>query len=196
MECVYDARRCPCWGSSHCPERIEFLNDWMVKRMPRSTTESAGVSKNALAFLDMLSISEGTSTIHGSDDGYDVLVGGSLFNGYADHPRKLVWLPSLHISSSAAGRYQLLARYYDIYKTLLGLHDFSPISQDLIALQQIRERHALPMIDAGRFVLAVEKCSNIWASLPGARYGQHEQKWSMLQTAYLNAGGTLAGANT
>ena len=60
--------------------------------------------------------------------------------GYADHPRVLVDLPKLKIQSTAAGRYQLLRRYYDAYKKTLGLKDFSPLSQDLIALQQIRER--------------------------------------------------------
>ena len=31
----------------------------------------------------------------------------------------------------------------------LGLKDFSPKSQDAVALQQIKERGALPMIDRG-----------------------------------------------
>ncbi|CAM4377987.1 Endolysin [Comamonas aquatilis] len=78
------------------------------------------------------------------DRGYDVLVGGGQFSGYADHPRQLIDLPRLKIKSTAAGRYQLLSRYFDAYKRLLGLKDFSPLSQDLIAIQQIRERRALP----------------------------------------------------
>ena len=32
---------------------------------------------------------------------------------------------------------------------MLGLKDFSPKSQDAVALQQIKERGALPMIDRG-----------------------------------------------
>ena len=140
----------------------------------------------------MLAVSEGTSTVEGSDNGYNVLVGGTLFDSYADHPRVVVQLnPTL--KSTAAGRYQLLARYFDAYKAQLGLPDFGPDSQDQIALQQIHERRALPDIDAGLFGEAVRKCSNIWASLPGAGYGQHENKIDKLQVAYLNAGGTLAG---
>ena len=61
---------------------------------------------NLKAFLDMLAWSEGTSTVAGSDNGYNVIVGGSLFKGYADHPRKLVDIPRLGIKSTAAGRYQ------------------------------------------------------------------------------------------
>ena len=45
-------------------------------------------------------------------------------------------------------------------------------SQDAVALQQIKERGALPMIDRGDIRQAIDRCSNIWASLPGAGYGQ------------------------
>ena len=49
------------------------------------------------------------------------------------------------------------------------LKDFSPKSQDAVALQQIKERGALPMIDRGDIRQAIDRCSNIWASLPGAK---------------------------
>ena len=45
-----------------------------------------------------------------------------------------------------------------------------------MALQQIKERGALPMIDRGDINQAIDRCSNIWASLPGAGYGQFEHK--------------------
>ena len=35
----------------------------------------------------------------------------------------------------------------DAYRKQLGLKDFSPKSQDAVAIQQIKERGALPMID-------------------------------------------------
>ena len=38
-------------------------------------------------------------------------------------------------------------------------------------MQQIKERGALPMIDRGDIRQAIDRCSNIWASLPGAGYG-------------------------
>lgn len=146
---------------------------------------------NVGAFLDMIAVSEGT---YGKgDDGYNVLVGGKLFdNGYRDHPRILVDLPRLKIKSTAAGRYQLLMRYYDAYKRLLGLPDFSPASQDAIAIQQIKERGALGDIEAGRITSAVGRCKNIWASLPGNNYGQHQHEMKYLLAAYQDAGGTLA----
>lgn len=149
------------------------------------------MTPNQKAFLDMLATSEGTRAIKGSDDGYNVIVGGALFHSYADHPRVLVDL-GRGLKSTAAGRYQLLQRYFDSYKSLLRLRDFSPANQDAIALQQIRERKALADVDAGRFALAVDKCKNIWASLPGAGYGQRENKIAVLLSAYVDAGGKLA----
>ncbi len=147
------------------------------------------MSPNLKAFLDMIAVSEGTAGK--GDDGYNVIVGGSLFESYDDHPRKLVWLrPGL--ASTAAGRYQLLSRYYDAYKKQLDLPNFSPLSQDLIAVQQIKERGALQDIEKGYISIAIDKVKNIWASLPGAGYNQHENKLDKLITAYKDAGGTVA----
>ena len=146
------------------------------------------MSPNLQAFLDMIAVSEGTAGK--GDDGYNVIVGGELFQGYDDHPRKLVWLrPGL--ASTAAGRYQLLKRYYDAYKKQLNLPNFSPLSQDLIAIQQIRERGALQDIEKGYISVAIDKVKNIWASLPGAGYGQHENKLDKLIAVYKEAGGTV-----
>lgn len=161
--------------------------------MPRITAAAAG-GANLCAFLDMIAWSEGTDNgrqpTH--DHGYDVLVGGSLFSGYADHPRKLITLPALGIRSTAAGRYQLLARYWDHYRQQLGLRDFGPISQDRVALQQIKEQGALGDIGAGRIQAAIAKCRNIWASLPGAGYGQREHQADDLLAQYIAAGGVMA----
>ena len=93
--------------------------------------------------------------------GYDVIVGGELFTDYSDHPRKLVTL-NPKLKSTGAGRYQLLSRWWDAYRKQLGLKDFSPKSQDAVALQQIKERGALPMIDRGDIRQAIDRCSNIW----------------------------------
>lgn len=83
--------------------------------MARISAADAG-GPNVLAFLDMLAWSEGTSIIAVSDDGYDVLIGGKLFADCSRHPRVSVPLPRYGISSTAAGRYQFLARIYAIVK--------------------------------------------------------------------------------
>lgn len=144
------------------------------------------------AFLDMLAWSEGTDNGRQptKNHGYDVIVGGSLFTDYADHPRKLITL-NQRLKSTAAGRYQLLARYWDAYRKQLGLNDFSPANQDAVALQQIKERGALPLIDRGEIRQAIDRCSNIWASLPGAGYGQFEHKADALIAKFKAAGGKV-----
>lgn len=135
----------------------------------------------------------GPALLAATDNGYNVLVGSTpgrplTFPSYAAHPGIL----NRALDSTAAGRYQLLFRYWTAYKAQLNLPDYGPLSQDLIALQQIKERNALPLIDAGNFAQAVALCSNIWASLPGNNYGQHQNQLAQLETAYTGAGGTLA----
>lgn len=144
------------------------------------------------AFLDMLAWSEGTDkpSQPTKNHGYDVIVGGELFSDYSDHPRKMITL-NPKLKSTAAGRYQLLSRWWDAYRKQLDLKDFSPASQDAVALQQIKERKALSDIDAGNITSAIQKCSNIWASLPGAGYGQHEHKLDDLIGKFKEAGGVV-----
>lgn len=166
--------------------------------MPRISEDQAG--QNLRAFLDMIAVSElGERMLNDpkSDDGYKIIVGSVpgalyLFNDYSDHPRKRVFIKAIKTYSTAAGRYQLLSRYFDAYKASLHLPDFSPLSQDLIAIQQIREQKALSFINDGNLAEAIKRVSNIWASLPGNNYGQHQNKIDHLRLAYLNAGGQLA----
>lgn len=147
---------------------------------------------NVKAFLDTIAFSEGTSRIPNSDNGYRAIVGGNTFDSYGDHPRQLITISKYNLKSTAAGRYQLLVRYWDYYKKLLNLPDFSPESQDAVAIQQIKERGALLDIEDGRIKDAIDKVKNIWASLPGAGYGQREEDIGRLIVAYRDAGGSLA----
>ena len=154
------------------------------------------MTKNMAAFLSMIAYSEGTSKIPGGMDGYRVIVGSTiykpnLFFNYADHPRKLVQLGH-GLASTAAGRYQVLARYFDDYKLLLHLTDFSPASQDAIAIQQLKECGALMAIESGHVAEAISRCAHIWASLPGANYNQHENSLSSLVETFKSNGGTTA----
>lgn len=151
---------------------------------------------NRCAFLDLIAHSEiGPELLAVSDNGYNCLVGSTaakplLFSDYRTHPN-IVREIRKGLVSSAAGRYQLLYRYWAPYAKLLGLTDFGPETQDRIALQQIKECHALPLIDAGDVTGAVKACAHIWASLPGANYGQHENRIADLVAAYVAAGGAV-----
>ena len=145
---------------------------------------------NRTAFLTTIAYAEGTA----GPDGYRMLFGGSLFTDFSDHPRKVITLPSGNrtISSSAAGRYQILKRTWDDVRRVIDLPDFTPASQDLAAIELIRRRGALALVDAGKFAEAVDKCKKEWASLPGAGYGQPEKKLADLSKVFQDAGGILA----
>ena len=47
------------------------------------------------------------------------------------------------------------------------------------------------MIDRGDIRQAIDRCSNIWASPPGAGYGQFEHKADSLIAKFKEAGGTV-----
>ena len=149
------------------------------------------INNQRKAFLDMLAWSEGTDNGRQKtrNHGYDVIVGGELFTDYSDHPQTCHAKPKTQINR----RRTLPAsfRWWDAYRKQLGLKDFSPKSQDAVALQQIKERGALPMIDRGDIRQAIDRCSNIWASLPGAGYGQFEHKADSLIAKFKEAGGTV-----
>ena len=152
------------------------------------------MSRNLKAFLDMLAFSEiGAALLEVSDNGYNVIVGSTaerpiLFDDYARHPRR--YIPEMN--SDAAGRYQFMGRYWQHYKAQLSLPDFGHESQDKWAICLIGECRALGLIEQGHFDEAAHACRSRWASLPGAGYGQHENKIDALRAAYEAAGGAFA----
>lgn len=145
---------------------------------------------NREAFLTVIAVSEGTERI--GDRGYNALFGGGIFDSYADHPRREFNVPRFGITTSAAGRYQIEAKTFDAYKERLKLPDFSPASQDAIAIELITERHAILDVDAGRVGSAVMKCSNIWASFQGNNYHQPTTPLGVLVAAFNKAGGKIS----
>lgn len=156
---------------------------------------------NRAAFLAMLAYAEGTST-HPTTrhNGYDVVVTGmdgkpETFLDFSTHPfangRPAKQINSNGLYSTASGRYQFLVRHWKHYKAQLHLQDFGPDSQDLWALQLIRERQALPLIDGGNLREAINAVRTLWASLPGSGHGQPERSFNRLETVYLGAGGQL-----
>ena len=147
---------------------------------------------NLAAFLRV--IREGETSQ--DDNAYRTIVGGGYFDSFADHPRKLVYIPSLGVSSTAAGAYQFLSRTWDGVAKRLGLPDFSPESQDKAAVELIRQRGALADVEAGRLEDAIRKCNKEWASLPGSPYGQHTISLARCKSVYETYGGTYGMQET
>lgn len=166
-------------------------------------------SANERAFLDAIAWSEGTDRGVSRDDSYRVLYGHlqgrpSLAETLDDHPANLGWrgvrLPDAMCQaagfgpgcvSTAAGRYQFVRPTWNRLAAALNLRDFGPASQDLAALRLVQERGALSDVRAGRFDVAVGKVRRIWASLPGAGYGQGERSLVQLRSVFVDAGGYL-----
>lgn len=158
-------------------------------------------SKNVQAVLDTISVTEGTATHSLTKcNGYDVIVTGidlqpEVFTDFSTHPfakgRKAKVFNKAGDRSTASGRYQFLLKYWDDYRKLLNLTDFSPVSQNRWAIQLIKEQGAYKDITEGRIYTAIPKICDIWASLPGAGYGQHEFTMEKVVRIYEEKGGAV-----
>jgi lysozyme len=163
--------------------------------------DEMSADKNLSAFLMALRYGEGTA----GPDGFNLLCGGGRFADYARHPALSGWggwrmplamaqaagFPNGAVST-AAGAFQINRPTYNRVAAKLGLSDFSPATQIAIAVELIREKGALADAQAGRARVAADKVRKVWASLPGAGYGQHEVASNTFINKYTNAGGTLA----
>ncbi|WP_082709934.1 glycoside hydrolase family 24 protein [Burkholderia sp. TSV86] len=157
--------------------------------------------RNRKAFLDMLAVSEGTNISPAArNDGYDVIVARidgvpEILTDCSTHPfgrgRASKRINNRGLESNASGHYQFMLKDWSYYRKLLNLPDFGPASQDSWAIQLIKEHNALSLIDAGNFDLAVYRVGNLWASLPGAGYGQLENSLVALRQVYLQKGGEI-----
>ena len=155
------------------------------------------MDKNLKAFLDLIAWCEGTKGI--GDDGYNVSVRGAsdketpTFDSYAEHPRRRVFISNTVGYSDAAGRYQIMGRFWTFYKGALDLPDFGHDSQDKYAINLIRECKAYALVVGGNLLEAIKRCRSRWASLPGANYpGQKTRSLDDCVTKFKEFGGTIA----
>jgi muramidase (phage lysozyme) len=131
---------------------------------------------NVRIMLDLISRAEGNTD-------YNTIVGGGKFKDFSTHPNKTVYLKSLGntIQTNAAGKYQIMGFNWGPYSKRLNLKDFSPESQDKIAIQMIADRGALNSVLKGDYVNGIKKLKSQWASLPATEikqgYGPKSWKW-------------------
>lgn len=164
-------------------------------------TASYGVTgdpnQNRQAFLYAIKMSEvGAALTALSDNGYNVLVGSTpanqlLFSDYSTHPN----VYNAALNSTAAGAYQINHPTWLTLVNQTGLTDFSPSTQDAMALQLIANKGALSDIDAGNVNAAMLKLQPVWRSLPGAVggvSGQRNNSAAQWLAWYQSAGGALA----
>ena len=135
------------------------------------------------AFLDTIGWAE-TGTV--GVEGYKALVFNGHFNDFSRHPltKQCAAIGNKQTCSTAAGRYQMLDKNWYELKQKLNLPDFSPASQDKMALALIQEKGALADVEAGRFKEAACKVGGTWASFPCNSYGQHPHSTEELFQVY------------
>lgn len=162
------------------------------------------INTNMAAFLECIAQSEGTTN---SSDPYRVCFGykHSIAN-LSEHPKISGEWPGEPLSaamckgaglnpgcvSTAAGKYQIIKPTWVSLRNKLALPDFGPASQDAAAIELIKQSSAYEFVQTGQFSRAVDRCKKVWASLPGAGYGQGERSMAWLQNRYTQAGGIIA----
>jgi len=151
--------------SSLATEKFGPLQEpaWPQKTEQNQSTKTSPAEKNVQAFLRLLRYIE-----TGKDDAgaYYVLYGGGTFKDDSTHPLKKPIHKGKYPSSSA-GAYQI---NHDTWETELNkgvANDFTPASQDAMAIDLIRRKKALQDIEAGDLDKAIPKLRNTWSSLPG-----------------------------
>lgn len=156
---------------------------------------------NVRAFLDVIKRCEGTA---GQGDPYRVCYAyRHVVQDLRDHPAVTgewrgetltdaqcagVGLGSGCVST-AAGAYQITRPTWVRLKAKLGLSDFGPVSQDLAAVQLLRDCGAYTALMAGDLDGAVSRARRTWASLPGANYAGQGMRSMGQVVAWFNAAG-------
>jgi muramidase (phage lysozyme) len=150
---------------------------------------------NVKAFLDMIAWAEGGA--------YDLKYGG------VESRKNDKWRitdftlppgPGADGHTTASGRYQInLSNWTENGKKKMGLTDFSPRTQDLIAVEGLRQVKAIDAVLAGDMDTAIPRAARTWNSLPQGKdkgnrvAGQHYVAWDDAVAQFRASGGTSAG---
>ena len=147
---------------------------------------------NVQAFLAAISKAEGGD--------YNLMYGGVVgkkndkwrFTDFSTHPG-----PGSDGRTTAAGRYQInKANWQENGVKKMGLSDFSPETQDLIAVESIRQVHALENVIEGDIDSATRKTSSVWAAIPKGAHlandaGQPYMQYERFLKIFVENGGKV-----
>ena len=147
------------------------------------SNNSSQYSPQMQAFLATIRWAEtGTS----GSQSYRKLVFKGNFDNFSTHPliKQCAPINGRRVCSTAAGAYQMLDEsWYDL-QPKLQLEDFSPRSQDKMAIEYIRRNGALSDIEVGNFDTAACKVGRVWASLICNDYSQNPKTLEQLRKHY------------
>lgn len=146
---------------------------------------------NVRAFLDMIAWAEGGD--YHAKFGYGWAKGDWSFKDESTHPG-----PGSDGRTTAAGRYQITrANWQENGVKRMGLTDFSPETQDLIAIEGLRSAKCLNAVIDGNMVVALGAAALTWNSLalgPGLANrvkGQPFKKYEDLVAQFKTFGGKV-----
>lgn len=180
-------------GKKPKPRAVQQAFPADVQMAHRESNQAAMNNPNVKAFMDAISKAEG--------GGYDFMFGALAgkpndpwrMKSYDTHPGY-----GKGGQNSPAGMYQITKETWQDFGTnRQGISDFSPASQDLIALEMLRDLGVMDFIIAGDLPAALNKASGKWAALPQGpgkpgRYPKQPSKsYEEFVAFYKAAGGLL-----
>lgn len=146
---------------------------------------------NVKAFIGAIAAAEGGD--------YDLKYGGVKgkkndrwkFSDFSTHPG--VGIDGI---TTAAGMYQINKDTWKEMSSKMGLTDFSPETQDLLAVEILRTIGVIDDIVAGDISPALSAASRRWAALPqgpgkAGRYPQPYMKYEAFENTYKGNGGVV-----
>ena len=166
-----------------------------------SVLHFTGDKPGVLAMLDAIAYSEFRNNPEATTArAYNLLFGYKYFSSFARHPDTVV---CTDICSAAAGRYQIMPDTWSEAQNYIAnnkiseipwmtgrLPDFSPASQDKMAIYKIWYRFAYAQLrrlsynDNVNLRSVTDKLALEWASLPGNVYGQGGVNWEEFKKYY------------
>lgn len=164
------------------------------KAIRKSQNEAYLSNSNVKAFLDTIADCEGGD--------YDFMYGAVKgkkndkwrIKDYSSHPGA-----GAGGKTTAAGRYQInKANWTENGIKKMDLTDFSPHTQDLIAVEGLRQVKAIEAVVDGDMTVAIGKAAKTWNSMPvgkgaGNRVaGQHYFKYEEVVSMFKGHGGTVS----
>lgn len=117
---------------------------------------------------------------------YNKLVFNGTFNDFSAHPKIKQCAPinGKRVCSTAAGAYQMLDISWNDVAPKLGLKDFTPPSQDKMAIEYIRRNKAIDDVESGNVEMAFCKVGKVWASFICNNYNQNPRTTEELKNYY------------
>lgn len=176
--------------SKESPE-VKIVRIKLKQSTRLAENEALLADRNVAAFIRAIAIAEG--------GGYDFKYGAFKgkrndpwrFSDYSTHPG-----PGRGGVTTAAGMYQINIPTWKDHGGKMGLTDFSPKTQDLIAIEILRSIDVIDKIKAGDVAGAMPRSSVKWAALPkgpGLKGGHANQPFVTYEEFFRNyqaAGGT------